>query len=135
MTKPINITFEGKYVLHISKNDEGIFTSVIILKKEGEHHTPIIDFPVNVIQDNKNIGIELEFTSDEIFNNLENHKSGSSIEALLDKAEKGYNEFNAKYANEIKEAKHNLAKNLDEDKDYLDKAKVMSSHQKKYIVK
>ena len=63
------IKMDGTYILQLMKNENGEFSSAIILQKNKTGITPVLDFPVKTIQVNQNIGIELEFNSADIFTN------------------------------------------------------------------
>lgn len=69
MDKPVTISFEGTYRMELQKGDDGNYDSVIISKQEKSGYTPVFDFPVKTIQENKEIGLELEFNSEQIFVN------------------------------------------------------------------
>lgn len=69
MSKPVTISFDGVYRIELRKDDNGVFSGALITKKEGGGDTPIFDFPVKQIQENKDIGLDLEFDSNNIFVN------------------------------------------------------------------
>jgi hypothetical protein len=66
------VTLNGTCVLQLLKNDDGKFSTAIILQKDKDGLTPVFDFSINLLQENENMGLEFEFNADNIFINSDN---------------------------------------------------------------
>lgn len=46
---------------------DGHYSGVTVSKQKGGGYTPIFDVPVKTIQENKEVGLEIEFNSEQMF--------------------------------------------------------------------
>ena len=69
MSKTIKLN--GTCILQLIKNDNGKFTTAIILQKEKDGFIPVFDFSINILQEKEEIGLEFEFNANNIFINSE----------------------------------------------------------------
>ena len=67
MSNSVQINLHGTYRILIDKDETGEFSSIILLKKDSSGVSPVLDFPVKLIQQNSEMGMELEFQSDDVF--------------------------------------------------------------------
>ena len=63
------LNLNGTYILQLTKNEAGEFSNAIFLQKDKDGLTPAFDFPVKLLQENENMGLEFEFEAKNIFEN------------------------------------------------------------------